>query len=91
MSVFTVDVSSIPKIQELAPVIDGNPRYEEIELTSLQDFFEKEYQPDRLQTLILRMTAQIYDKSQEDWKKGILKHYAINLILYGSLQEERYF
>ena len=28
MSIFTVDVSSIPKIQELAPVIDGNPRYE---------------------------------------------------------------
>ena len=80
MSVFTVDVSSIPKIQELAPVIDGNPRYEDIELTSLQEFFEKEYQPDRLQTLMLRITSQIYDKSQENWKKGVLKHYAIKMI-----------
>ena len=80
MPVFTVDVSSIPKIQELAPVIDGNPRYEDIELTSLQEFFEKEYQPDRMQTLILRMTTQIYDKSQDEWKKGVLKHHAIKII-----------
>ena len=80
MPVFTVDVSSIPKIQELAPVIDGNPRYEDIELTSLQEFFEKEYQPDRMQTLILRMTTQIYDKSQDEWKKGVLKHHAIKMI-----------
>ena len=80
MPVFTVDVSSIPKIQELAPVIDGNPRYEDIELTSLQEFFEKEYQPDRLQTLMLRVTSQIYDKNQDEWKKGVLKHYAIKMI-----------
>ena len=80
MSVFTVDVSSIPKIQELAPVIDGNPRFEDVELTSLQEFFEKEYQPDRMQTLMLRITSQIYDKSQDEWKKGILKHYAIKMI-----------
>ena len=80
MSIFTVDVSSIPKIQDLAPVIDGNPRYEDIETTSLQEFFEKEYQPDRLQTLMLRITGQIYDKSQAEWKKGILKHYAIKMI-----------
>ena len=73
MPVFTVDVSSIPKIQELAPVIDGNPRYEDIELTSLQEFFEKEYQPDRMQTLMLRMTTQIYDKSQDEWKKKYFK------------------
>ncbi len=80
MPVFTVDVSSIPKIQELAPVIDGKPRYEDIELTSLQEFFEKECQPDRMQTLMLRITVQIYDKSQLEWKKGILKHYAIKMI-----------
>ena len=80
MPPFTVDVSSIPKIQELAPVIDGNPRYEDIETTSLQEFFEKEYQPDRMQTLMLRITTQIYDKSQDKWKKGILKRYAIKMI-----------
>ena len=77
---FTVDVSNIPKIQELAPVIDGNPRYEDIELTSLQEFFEKEYQPDRLQSLMLKITTQIYHKSLQEWKKGILKHYAIKMI-----------
>ena len=80
MPVFTVDVSSIPKIQELAPVIDGKRTYSNIELTSLQEFFEKEYQPDRLQTLMLRITGQIYDKSQAEWKKRILKHYAIKMI-----------
>ena len=80
MTVFPVDVSKIPTIQELAPVIDGNPKYEDIELTSLQEFLEKEYQSDRLQTLMLKITNQIYDKSQEEWKKGILKHYAIKMI-----------
>ena len=80
MSPFTVDVSSIPKIQELAPVIDGKPVYENIKTISLQEFFEKEYEPDRMQTLMLRMTAQIYDKSQEEWKKGILKRYAVKMI-----------
>ena len=80
MPVFTVDVSSIPKVQELAPVIDGKPRYEDIETTSLQEFFEEKYQPDRMQTLMLRITTQIYDKSQHEWKKGILKHYAIKMI-----------
>ena len=80
MSIFTVDVSSIPKIQELAPVIDGNPRYEDIETTSLQEFFEKEYEPDRMQTLMLRATIQVYDKTDHEWKKGILKSYAIRMI-----------
>ena len=80
MPIFTVDVSSIPKLQELAPVIDGKPRYEDIETTSLQEFFENEYQPDRMQTLILRMTSEIYDKNPYEWKKGILKHYAIKMI-----------
>ncbi len=80
MPVFTVDVSSIPKIQELATVIDGQRRYEDIEITSLQKFFEKEYEPDRMQTLMLRATAQVYDKAPESWKKGILKHYAIKMI-----------
>ncbi len=80
MPVFTVDVSSIPKIQELAPVIDGSPRYEDIETSSLQEFFEKEYEPDRMQTLMLNITNQIYDKSQAEWKKGVLKPYAIKMI-----------
>ena len=80
MPIFTVDVSSIPKIQELAPVIDGKPRYEDIETTSLQEFFEREYEPDRMQTLILRATVQVYDKTTYEWKKGILKSYAIRMI-----------
>ena len=80
MPMFTVDVSSIPKIQELAPIIEGNPRYENIEVTKLQEFFEKEYQPDRMQTLMLRITSQIYDKTQFEWKKNFLKRYAIKMI-----------
>ncbi len=80
MPPYTVDVSSIPRLAELAPVIDGKPRYEDIELTSLQEFFEKEYEPDRMQTLILRATSQIYDKLNPEWKKGILKHYAVRMI-----------
>ena len=80
MPMFMLDVSSIPKIQELAPIIEGNPRYENIEVTKLQEFFEKEYQPDRMQTLMLRITSQIYDKTQFEWKKNILKRYAIKMI-----------
>ena len=80
MSPYTVDVSGIPRLAELAPVIDGKPRYEDIELTSLQEFFEKEYEPDRMQTLILRVTTQIYDKINPEWKKGILKHHAVRMI-----------
>ena len=80
MPVFTVDVSSIPKIQELAPVIDGKPRYEDIETIKLQEFFEKEYEPDRMQTLMLRATVQVYDKTTCEWKKGILKSYAIRML-----------
>ena len=73
LSPFTLDVSSIPRIQEIAPIIDGNPRYEDIESTSLQKFFEEEYQPDRIQTLILKITNEIYDKMNCDWKKEIFK------------------
>ncbi|MBC6415796.1 MAG: DEAD/DEAH box helicase family protein [Bdellovibrionales bacterium] len=80
MSVFTIDVASIPRMQELAPIIDGSPRYENIEVIKLQEFFEQEYRPDRLQTLILKISSQIYDKSQAEWKKGILKPYAIKMI-----------
>ena len=77
---YTVDVSSIPRLAEMAPVIDGKPKYEDIELTSLQEFFEKEYEPDRLQTLILRATSQLYDRINPKWKKGILKHHAVRMI-----------
>ena len=80
MSPYTADISSIPRLAELAPVIDGKPRYEDIELTSLQEFFEKEYEPDRMQTLILRVTSQIYDKFNPEWKKGILKYHAVRMI-----------
>ena len=44
----------------------------DIETTSLQEFFEKEYEPDRMQTLMLRATVQVYDKTDHEWKKGIL-------------------
>ena len=61
-------------------VIDGQPRYEDIESTSLQEFFEKEYGPNRLQTLILRIANQLYDKLSPEWKKGVLKHHALRMI-----------
>ncbi len=80
MSTFTVDVSSIPRINEIAPIIENNPRYEDIETTSLQDFFEKNYEPDRMQTLILKMTSEIYEKTDAEWKKKILKNEAIKQI-----------
>ncbi len=75
-----VDVSSIPNLAELAPVIDGKPRYEDIESTSLQEFFEKEFEPDRMQTLILKAANKIYDRISPEWKKGVLKRHALRMI-----------
>ena len=80
MSPWTADVSSIPRLAEFAPVIDGKPRYEDIELTKLQEFFEKNYEPDRMQTLILKAANQVYDKLNSEWKKGILKHHALKMV-----------
>ena len=80
MEIFRVDVSSIPRINEIAPVIENKPRYEDIKVTDLQDFFEKNYKPDRMQTLILKITVEIYDKTDEKWKNKILKKEAIKQI-----------
>ena len=80
MEIFRADVSSIPRINEIAPVIDNKPRYEDIAVTKLQEFFEKNYQPDRMQTLILKMTGEVYEKLNFDWQKKILKKEAIKQI-----------
>lgn len=80
MGTFKVDVSSIPRINEIAPVIDNKPRYEDIEVTSLQKFFEENYEPDRMQTLMLKITNEVYEKTNLDWKRKILKKEAIKQI-----------
>ncbi len=80
METFKVDVSSIPRINEIAPVIDNKPRYEDITTTSLQEFFENNYKPDRMQTLILKMTSEVYEKTNLEWKEKILKKEAIKQI-----------
>ncbi len=80
METFTVDVSNIPLINEIAPVINNKPRYEDIQITDLQEFFEKNYKPDRMQTLILKMTSEIYERIDLDWQNKILKKEAIKQI-----------
>ncbi len=80
MEIFKIDVSSIPRINEIAPIIENNPRYEDIETTSLQEFFEKNNQPDRMQTLILKITSEVYEKKDPAWKSKILKKEAIKQI-----------
>ena len=82
MPPYTVDVSAIPRLVELAPVVDGKPNYEDIEAIKLKEFLEKEYKPDRMQTLILKTTSQIYDKVNPEWKKGILKSHALKMIFH---------
>ena len=80
MEAFKVDVSNIPRINDIAPVIDNKPRYEDITTTSLQEFFEQNYEPDRMQTLILKMTSEVYEKTNLEWKEKILKKEAIKQI-----------
>ncbi len=80
MPPYTVDVSTIPRLVELAPVVDGKPSYEDIEAIRLQEFFERNYEPDRMQTLILKITSQLYDKMSLEWQKGIFKHRAVQMI-----------
>ncbi len=82
MGIFRVDVSNIPRINEIAPVIDNKPRYEDISVTSLQEFFEKNYEPDRMQTLILKMTGEVYEKLNLDWQRKVLKKEAIKQIFH---------
>ena len=80
IELFKADVSNIPRISEIAPVIDNKPRYEDIKVTDLQKFFERNYQPDRMQTLILKMTGEVYAKTDTEWKNKISKKEAIKQI-----------
>ena len=93
MGIFRVDVSNIPRINEIAPVIENKPRYEDIKVTDLQEFFEKNYKPDRMQTLILKITREVYEKTNASWKNKISKKEAIKQIfaLVNTFVESRKF
>ena len=80
---YVIDVSQIPRIQELAPVVAGKPQIENVTTLSLRKIIEKQYKGDlngRLKTLAWKITHQIYNKTPLEWKDEVSKTDALKMI-----------
>ncbi len=77
---FVADVSKIPIINETAPLINGNPKYEDIALTDLQEFLHNKYNTNRKQTLILKIAEEVYGQVTAPWKQNSSKDEVVGQI-----------
>ena len=84
MEPFTIDVSEIPRTQEMASVLDGK-KIENITVLDLQKIFEEQTKynlNDRLKTLTWKITDQVYRETSLNWKDEMLKADALKMIFY---------
>ena len=73
-----LEIAQIRMIAELAPQINGSPDYDQIKMIHLQELLRDK--KDREQTIRLKMTVEVYDEMDEEWKRKITKINAIKQI-----------
>ena len=74
-----LEIAEITEIVDLAPKIDGQPDYDKIKTIHLRKLIAKA--PDRLQELLFKATARVYEQMGHDWKSKINPPFAIKQIL----------
>ena len=74
-----LEIAEITGIVDLAPKIDGQPDYDKIKTIHLRKLIAKA--PDRLQELLFKATARVYEQMGYDWKSRVNPPFAIKQIL----------
>ena len=74
-----LEIAEITGIVDLAPKIDGQPDYDKIETIHLKKLIAKA--PDRLQEILFRTAARVYEQMGYDWQSKINQPFAIQQIL----------
>ncbi len=73
-----LEISNIRTMAELAPLINGQPDYDKITTIDLQKLLEDK--DDRMQTVLIKTAANVYDGMDEEWKTKLTRPNAMKQI-----------
>ena len=65
MKPLTIDLHKVAKVVDLAPVVEGKPDLTKIKKIDLERLVDG-----RMQTVVFRVAAEVFDQMKPDWGKG---------------------